>query len=93
MIYAIDHMFIAERASGNDFIKGTQYKVYHIKSIEEDKIKKFRYTFIDSSGKSVYVSFLSPYDADSFIARISGKVDVLEKERAKVKSIQEADAF
>jgi hypothetical protein len=93
MIYAVGHVFVVNKSSNPNFKIGMPYQLYHIKPIKENDIKKFKYTFTERSGIAIDVVFNNPFEADSFIARMSGKVSELEKERARVKSIQEADAF
>jgi hypothetical protein len=92
MIYVSGHTFSVIKST-NDFAPGNQYKLYHIKPFEENKIRKFKYIFLDNTGKKVELSFSNSYEADSFIARLSGKVSQLEEERSKIKAIQTTDTI
>jgi len=69
---------------------GEEYTLYHVLvTTYPTGEKAFKYTFIEKSTREkIDKIFSSTYDADNYIARISGKTEELNTERSKITSAQ-----
>jgi hypothetical protein len=92
MIYVIGYNFIPQR--GTDLNKGEEYQLFHIKPTKENDKWNYKYHFLHrSSRKCVDINFGSTFEADNYIARISNKMEDLNKEREKIKSMQDVETL
>ena len=66
------------------FETGKDYMLYYIKPLIENNTKKFIYVFINKETKKVFeMNFENTFEADSYIARVSGKTEELKIQRVK----------
>ena len=81
-----------KNVSNSLFKSNKEYVLYHIVPIKEEKSLKFKYIFQDrETHLPIEMIFLNTVEADTFIARISGKLQNYQNERKKLETI--ADTF